>query len=419
VIDPEWPYRVHVRGDTVTDLGPLDVVATIVAAVLERMPTMVDRLVTQIFAEEEVYARGLVSDEDLHRSFNDNMSHILRSLAGMTDAGEDLYRAPRATGTERADQRIPLESVLHTYRLGTQVMWEALLDEARSRPPEVLDNLVENAARLFQLVDRFSLAMVDSYRKRESDIRRLDADRREAIVDRLLEGHGAEPGVQAQAASLLGLPAHARYVVVVAAHDASKLGYRSPGEVLAAAGVHSAWRPRADRTVGVLRLGTISMGQALIHLKQTLSAGAGVSAEVTSLAELGIAHQLAELTFQTLGPGSTDVAVLDDKLPEALLVSSPQLATGLARGTLGRVLDLEAGERELLLQTLETWFRSERSNSRAAEQLYCHRNTVLNRLGRIEALTGGSLENDRHLLMCRLAIMAARLLPAAALASDG
>ena len=394
-------------------------VRDLVEAVLQRMSELTDRLVGQITATEEVYQRGVVAHEDLQRSFSANMTNILQALGGMSPPGTDPYEAPRATGTRRADQRMPLEAVLHTYRLGTEVMWDALLAEARNRPPDVREELVENAARLFQTVDRFSLAMVEAYRRREGQIRRLDAERREAIVDSLLEGHGAEPSVQVQAASVLGLPAHGRYVVVVAARDITSIEGRSPQELMSAAGVHSAWRPRADRTVGLLRLSTATLAHVVEQLERALPRGAGVSAEVTSLAEIGIAHQLAELTFQTLEPGSTEVAVIDDRLPEALLVSNPQLSTRLARGTLGRVLDLEASERDLLLSTLESWFRNERSSSRAAEQLYCHRNTVLNRLGRIESLTGGSLESDRHLLLCSLALVAARLVPAAAAPVEG
>jgi hypothetical protein len=281
------------------------------------------------------------------------------------------------------------------------------------------EELVDNAARLFQLADRFALAMVEAYREREGQLRRLDIERREAILDSLLTGHGAEPSVQIQAASVLGMPAHARYVVVVVKRDFARFdGEVRPQELMSAIGIHSAWRSRGDRSVGLLRLGATSLRRTRSRLGE-LSVPAAVSGEVASLAELGIAHQLAELTYQTLLPDSSAVAVLDDRLPEALLVSSPQLAIRLARGTLGRVLDLEAGEREMLLHTLQTWFTSERSSARAAEQLYCHRNTVLNRLARIEALTGGSLETDRHLLLCRLALLAAQLVPEASPSPDG
>jgi DNA-binding PucR family transcriptional regulator len=98
----------------------------------------------------------------------------------------------------------------------------------------------------------------------------------------------------------------------------------------------------------------------------------------------------------------------DDRLPEALVAARPRLARRLAAKTLGRVLDLDDEERQVLLETLQAWFRADRSATRAGELLYCHRNTVLNRLRKLEQLTGASLEDDRHQLSCRLALMAYR-----------
>ncbi|MER5203269.1 helix-turn-helix domain-containing protein [Streptomyces sp. NPDC002825] len=50
------------------------------------------------------------------------------------------------------------------------------------------------------------------------------------------------------------------------------------------------------------------------------------------------------------------------------------------------------GERAALLTTLRAWLDHGCSASRAADELYCHRNTVLNRIGRIAELTGPSSE---------------------------
>lgn len=391
---------------------PSRVVQDLVGVVLERIPDLTEALIVQILRDDEEYAKGRLDTSELRRSFSDNMTQILRALAGLIPEGSDPYLAPRTTGVYRADKGFPLESVLHTYRLGVEVMWNALLDEARTRPPAVLTELVDYAARLFQLIDRFSLAMVEAYRSREAEIRRFDSERRQAILDTLLEGKGGQPNVLAQAASVLDLPANGRFAVVVAPYDpVSTDGGRTTQDQLAINGIRSLWRVRGDREVGVIRLGEAPLEQVVQRLTSVLHHRAGVSGVVASMADIGAAHQMAELTLQTLPVDSEQVAVFDDRLPEALLVSNPLLAARVARQALGRVLDLDAEERRVLLQTLETWFRCDRSSARAAEQLYCHRNTVLNRLTRIQTLTGGSLEDDRHLLLCRLALVATAVLP--------
>jgi len=82
----------------------------------------------------------------------------------------------------------------------------------------------------------------------------------------------------------------------------------------------------------------------------------------------------------------------------------------MVRHLLGRVVDLSADERELLLGTLRTWMDCGGNTSAAARQLYCHRNTVRNRLQRVEELSGQSLSDHAASLACPSAAEGARLL---------
>lgn len=76
------------------------------------------------------------------------------------------------------------------------------------------------------------------------------------------------------------------------------------------------------------------------------------------------------------------------RLPEALLLSSPEVAGRLVAVWLGPLLALPPAELEPLLRTLEAWVATGGSTTHTAERVHCHRNTVLNRLRRIAALTG-------------------------------
>lgn len=62
-----------------------------------------------------------------------------------------------------------------------------------------------------------------------------------------------------------------------------------------------------------------------------------------------------------------------------------------------------------LLETFACWARAGGDGSRAAEALYCHRNTVFNRLRRLQDLTGRRLSDPVDLVHLTLAVEALRL----------
>lgn len=91
------------------------------------------------------------------------------------------------------------------------------------------------------------------------------------------------------------------------------------------------------------------------------------------------------------------------------MATQPDLAAHLREIVLGPVLALEPAERDTLLRTLRVWLDCAGSTAAAAERLYCHRNTVLNRLRRLEHLTGRKLAHPRQALELALAVEAVRL----------
>lgn len=124
-----------------------------------------------------------------------------------------------------------------------------------------------------------------------------------------------------------------------------------------------------------------------------------------------MAYGLAETARRALAREEYAVVQLDDRLAGALLVTAPDLAARLVRRALGTVLDLDPDERDLLLRTLSWWLASGGSAGQTAARLYGHRNTVLNRLRWLEALTGRSTEHVDDLVEWSLALLALQVLP--------
>nr|WP_256341855.1 helix-turn-helix domain-containing protein [Streptomyces sp. MW-W600-10] len=124
---------------------------------------------------------------------------------------------------------------------------------------------------------------------------------------------------------------------------------------------------------------------------------------------MAAAHRLAGTALLTCEPGSREIVRLDERLPAALLVSRPELSTRLLAEVFGPLLTLVPAERSLLVETLEAWLECGGSVARAAARLGCHRNTVFNRLRRLERLTARSLSRPRELVDLVLALDVLRL----------
>ncbi len=392
---------------------PPEQVAVLVRRLLDELDDLTDRLVAAILAEDPTYAESVrTPSEDLRRSCHDNLERLLQALTGALDPAHDALDAPRATGARRAEQGMPLESVLHAYRLGYRTIWEGLVRGARAAEPgggSQVDSLVDAATVVWEIIDIFSAAVGDSYRRTEAGIARRTEQRRDLALDALLEGRGADRAVAADAAATLDLPEHGPYLCLVVAGDGSG---QAVADALAVRGFRSAWRMRADRRVGLISLGSgTTPAEVVDALRIVPDARAGVSPVVDGLREADAAQALAQTALRALPSGRCEVVELDALLPGALLVTAPDLAGRLLRRALGGLLDLEPVERELLLGTLSAWLETGGSAGQTAVRLYCHRNTVLNRLRRVEALTGRSLDRVDHLVEWSLALLALDLLP--------
>lgn len=373
--------------------------------VLADLEAVTDRLVEAILAEDPSYGLGRTTREDLRRSCHDNLQRILQALADEQVPGT-AFDAPHATGHRRAEQGMPLESVLHAYRLGHRAIWDALV--AQARDDGGVAGLVDAASHVWEVVDSFSSEVARAYRETERVLHRQDDRRRDALVDALLEGRGRERAVAADASAALDLPEHGRYVVLVVAGTENG---RTVADALAVRGVRSAWRTRADRETGLVALGRWTPEQLGTALERVPLLRAGLSPVVEGLAEVDAAHRLAETALRALPPLETGVSDLDSRLPGALLVTAPDLAARLVERALGGALALDPDERDVLLLTLSTWLDTGGSAGQTATRLYCHRNTVLNRLRRLESLTGRSVERVDHLVEWSLALLAREVLP--------
>jgi len=367
---------------------------------------------TLIRAEEPAY-RDYMSFEELETAVRPNIIGLVESVMVNETT---LLAAPRRTGRERAEARIPLTIVLHAYRLAALHIWERLIrlcgdDPATSRA------LLDSASALWSAVDVYSQELATAYRNVETERLLRNARVREAALASLFSGVGVSGQGFADAATALRLPKLGRFVVV--ASDSWPVEQEpapaTAERALSSLGVRSAWRSEADGEIGIVCLDRSHRVDRLMDYLTSLTVGrVGISETFEAIVDTPQAVTQAQLARDTATPGENVVMRFGDARVAGLVAATPDLAMGLAKHVLAGVLEQGADEQRLLLSTLRAWYAGGGSAAEAAKQLHCHANTVRYRLAKVTALTGRDLHVPSDVVHLYLALEATRLWPPAA-----
>ena len=358
-----------------------------------QMPRIVRDAHNMILERIPLYERAdPLLQKDLHRSIEDNLRAAVNEMHQCHDALQ--MTAPHETGRRRAQQGIPLAEILQANHLSFGVLWDALVEAARSGgdcgAPEAIFAV---ATRLWSVADAHASALTDSYRAASAELLAEEGRRRSALVESLLAGRPSPDCSSWEMATLLGLAPGADLIVVAVDKRHQAGGDLADVErKLADQGIVSGWQLTPTLQLGVVSLHSEQHETALGVLR-SIAVRAGVSPPYRALSETPRALQLARTALSTLRPGQTEVREFNSSPLAALLACEPNEGRRLAYEVLSGVLELPAADRSMILDTLVAYFDNEGSAERAAEQLYCHSNTVRYRLRRVHELTGRSLKD--------------------------
>jgi hypothetical protein len=272
--------------------------------------------------------------------------------------------------------------------------------------------LVRIASDLWMLNEMFTTEMATSYRDAMTDqILRRDQER-SALVEALVSGSVADTATVWEAADLLALPYQGLFVVV-AAEPPTLARHALPNieSRLRDRGIGSAWRLLPDLHVGIVSLRTANTLQLMVDMvRPVVTTRVGVSPVYEGLEKTAQAMHLARIAMASIAPGDPQLCVFDDAPVPALIASAPTTSYRVMNNVLGPLLNTAAEERDLLLETLETYFTAG-SIAEAAKGLFCHRNTVRHRLSRIGELTGRSVDNPSGAVELYIAMQTMLRLP--------
>jgi hypothetical protein len=323
----------------------------------------------------------------------DNVELFFRSIVEGGGPAEEELEPFRESARNRATEGMPLEDLLHAYRLGGRMGWAALLEEATD---EERPSLLAGAELLMDYIDRVSSVVAQTYLDERQALVSEEERRLRDLVECLCSTDPVDPGLRALA-ERIGLPLAEEYVPFAQSVEGAGAGdhaqiastLRSSGVLALTEGDRVAglaprgWRvPEPDDPRVLLAVGPISPRAELADA-------------------LDEARLLVDLGRQLWLSGHVSA---EDFLPELLLARSPRIGGIVRRRALGPLESYAERRGSDLLDTLEAFIDSGLDRRAAAETLHVHPNTLDYRLKRAEELTGLSPGRPQDLLLLSLAL---------------
>ncbi|WP_280406555.1 PucR family transcriptional regulator [Nocardia carnea] len=321
-----------------------------------------ERVTARIEQDDTDYDTVALGHDELLALVADSCAAWLDALAELPYPREPAHRAGRL----KAERGIPLESLLHAFRVAGLVFWEIIVEYAGHDDRGALPRL---STLVWATVDDYSVAAGEAYRR----VAATGAAPPDQALLRALLDPGLGPGQRRDLVRKMRLPTRATAVLLVGDVRPATTGVTT---VSAAVG--------DDRVTLVVAGSAAALDRAL----RSVRARAGASRPFTDFAAAPTALDQARLAWRCARPGDTGVHTYASAPERALIAANPTLAADVFAEVLAAFDRLEPGDAELLAQTALAWFEFGGSTAAVGEHLHLHRNTVLHRLKRIERLTG-------------------------------
>jgi PucR C-terminal helix-turn-helix domain len=359
--------------------------------------TLAERFVSQIHGIDE-YRERSVPEESLREYATASMALLLHLIAGDPVPGQ-LAQVSANVGRDRARRGIPLEALVNALQLNFRVVWDALLERAR---PGDSAELLQCGPLIWEAVGTHLTRAVSGYQETVVEMARERQDSRRAAFAALVDSGGRDAEIVTAAAAVLSLDAAARFGVVVAAPGAEQALRTTADEVRArVANLYYQESPAGDVLVVQLpaRLGELPAG----WLRET---GCAVGPVAHGLAEVPAALSLATAMTRLPRPGRGGPLRLRDAWLGLVALHSGAIMPLLVADVLGPLAEVPEAESERITEAVRVYLEGGSSVTQAAARLYCHRNTVVNRLRRFGDITGRDIRRADDAAVVLLALRA-------------
>lgn len=375
------------RGGTGLDVTS-DSVDSALAAVAQRCLSGRGELYTawiQLVRNSGRYKDAWVDQEEVRAKALEVFELILRRIAG-EKVSEDLATVSARVGRRRAEQAVSLGEVQAAANMDFQIVWEAMLEEADADEAAAM---LRGAPSIWAVVDDHTRGITQAYQQRRDELERLSGDLGREWFGRLLKCNGERRDVVQRAAEVLGLDLAGRFKVVIAHRDYAPR-FRQARDTLAALRWDYYYQ---EVEVGDLMLVDCGTEQETRLLNCLAEVGCAIAPTAHGLDEVPRATTIASDILTALPRDRACPGFLEDSWFAVAAAQAPLVAQALAE-RIQTALD-GIPDASLLIETARVFCDGDGTISRAASELHCHRNTVLNRLEKLRGLTGYDVRSPR------------------------
>lgn len=372
---------------------------------LEEIDSLVDEWAEYVGPVRASYSE-MVSPQEFRDSAWQAFELLLRTVARLP-VPEHVAGVSGRVGEQRARQGVPLDALLQAARVDFRVVWAALVRRAGE---EGRAQLVTSAYYVWEAVEHHVTGIMTAYQRTVLEMGRRTEDERRLWFGRLLDSGGRNPTVVQDAARALGFQASGHFLCAVAP-GGGEASLRGVANALRVLGAPLQQQAVASDMVLVVQLGSRLTRDAV--LAQLEGTPCGVSSAVAGLTEVPRAVTLATATARVLPPDATEPHRLEDSWLDVLVHRAGDLGRDLAADVFGGlhtgVPPVSTAEADRLLETVQVHLSGTGSIADTAAALYCHRNTIQQRLNRFAELTGRDPRRPEDAALVILALSAHRL----------
>lgn len=362
----------------------------------DRVPLSM-RMVAEIRAEVPGYESR--PTEEMAPGVAANVEQVLRSVGEQRRFDADELSTFSDHGRVRAGRGVPIDQLLHAWRLSVGILVQELVRVGRTRGA-TSDTLLELAIDVHAASDRAMLAVASGHREYELEVARLEGERRADFVRGILYGSLGTAAIRIQAETY-GLDPDRPHSAFRAVATESL----SPSELERRLGLTSRGKRPGGLAVG-LDGDLVGFVERRPELDIDTQIGIGPPAPLENLAtSFRSASRAANVAAALQIRGVVDLAQLGIR---AAVVDDRDVGEHLVR----RYIEPLSGAgdmAETLIETVEAFLSTGMRIGATATQLFLHPNTLRYRLKRFEDLTSSDLRDPQTVLEVWWAIQRSRL----------